>query len=100
MLDSNLQQILRVDKISGQNQVVYKDNMAGVRIVKIMARPPGEVNSCSDNNGGCAHLCLPVGLTSRVCKCSMGYQLNSDGKTCRSKTVTVKEMYLEAVKLR
>lgn len=99
MLDYNLQQVLRVDKTNGQNQVIYRENMAGVKIVKVMARPPGQVNSCSDNNGGCAHLCLPVGVAARVCKCSMGYQLNPDGKTCRSKSVTVEEMYLKASKL-
>ncbi|XP_038049226.1 prolow-density lipoprotein receptor-related protein 1-like [Patiria miniata] len=39
-------------------------------------------NACSDNNGGCQELCLPVPEGNRQCACQETYKLDSDGTTC------------------
>lgn len=39
------------------------------------------VNDCSNNNNGCAELCLNT-PTKAVCACSNGYKLLPDGKSC------------------
>lgn len=38
-------------------------------------------NQCSDNYGGCSHLCLPKPL-GYVCACPTGQELIADNKTC------------------
>ncbi|CAH0397300.1 unnamed protein product [Chilo suppressalis] len=38
-------------------------------------------NRCGSNNGGCSHLCLP-NSNDRTCRCPVGFNLNSDGRTC------------------
>ncbi|XP_061164522.1 vitellogenin receptor-like [Saccostrea echinata] len=38
--------------------------------------------ACSINNGGCSHLCIPVSIKSRVCKCSDGFFLQKDNTSC------------------
>ncbi|XP_038213650.1 low-density lipoprotein receptor-related protein 4 [Zerene cesonia] len=38
-------------------------------------------NRCGVNNGGCSHLCLP-NSDSYTCRCPIGYNLKSDGRTC------------------
>ena len=41
-------------------------------------------NACKDDNGGCTQLCLPTPGT-RVCKCTDGYKLAPDSRTCDGK---------------
>ena len=45
-------------------------------------------NPCSDNNGGCSHLCLlsPRGYT---CACPTGILMSHDQKTCNTGMCTV-----------
>lgn len=42
---------------------------------------PKYPNKCGDNNGGCAHMCLP-NKVSFTCVCRMGQKLKSDKKSC------------------
>ena len=54
--------------------------------VHIMAmRVPGNAiitaPHCKLNNGGCAHTCVPIGVT-RMCQCNAGYELLDDGVSC------------------
>ncbi|PIK43164.1 low-density lipoprotein receptor-related protein 2 [Apostichopus japonicus] len=84
-IDNNLQQVIRVDKSTGGSLMIYRHNIHAT-MIKVMVRPLGITNGCAVNNGGCAHLCLPVSQDSRVCQCSMGFELNPDGKTCRNVT--------------
>lgn len=39
-------------------------------------------NSCANKNGGCSQICeaSPAGPK---CKCNSGYELQSNGKTCK-----------------
>lgn len=45
-------------------------------------RQPKYNNHCGQNNGGCAHMCLP-NRKSYTCVCRMGQKLKSDGKSCQ-----------------
>ena len=36
-----------------------------------------------DGNGGCAHTCTPLPDVTRQCGCYHGFQLDSNGRTCR-----------------
>ncbi|VVD03450.1 unnamed protein product, partial [Leptidea sinapis] len=38
-------------------------------------------NRCGGNNGGCSHICLP-NSNGYSCRCPLGYNLKSDGRTC------------------
>ncbi|KAL3313693.1 Dorsal-ventral patterning tolloid-like protein 1, partial [Cichlidogyrus casuarinus] len=40
-----------------------------------------EFDECKTPDHGCAHVCVNT-LGSYVCKCNLGYELNSDGKRC------------------
>lgn len=31
-------------------------------------------NACAINRGNCSHLCIPISISERVCKCSVGYK--------------------------
>ena len=86
---------MRVDKTTGQDEVVMVDYVSmnsysqfrsslatGLRVY---GRDNNSPNACSNNNGGCQHLCLPNGVNTKSCACTTGFQLNDDGTTCSSK---------------
>lgn len=40
-------------------------------------------NYCSKNRGLCSHLCLPISIDDRVCRCANGYTIDpKDEKKC------------------
>ena len=43
-----------------------------------------DVNECSSGGAGCAHLCTNT-EGSYSCSCRIGFQLNSDQRTCSGK---------------
>ena len=43
-----------------------------------------DINECSQNNGGCEHICRNT-VGSYYCQCNEGYALNADQRTCRGK---------------
>ena len=40
-----------------------------------------DVNECAEDNGGCTQECVNID-GSYECRCSVGYFMESDGKTC------------------
>ena len=40
-----------------------------------------DINECDTNNGNCDQICINT-PGSRVCSCSCGYRLDSNGRTC------------------
>ncbi|XP_047119261.1 low-density lipoprotein receptor-related protein 1 [Schistocerca piceifrons] len=67
------------NKTTGLDDVILRSNTANVLSLRIYD-PNEQVgkNPCSDNKGGCAHLCLPVSETERACKCATGYTAHSE----------------------
>ncbi|GBO17456.1 Low-density lipoprotein receptor-related protein 4 [Araneus ventricosus] len=67
--DWHTKSIERVDKDTGRNRIVIRDNIEYLMEIKMVAasRQTGS-NPCGEKNGGCSHLCLfkPEG---RICAC-------------------------------
>ena len=45
-----------------------------------------DVNECTDNNGGCEHICVN-NEGSYSCSCKNGYSLNINGRNCSGKNM-------------
>ncbi|GLH07804.1 Vitellogenin receptor, partial [Gryllus bimaculatus] len=70
------------NKTTGENDTVLRNNTGNVLSLKIYD-PNVQVgsNPCSQNKGGCSHLCLPVSDKERVCKCALGYTVDTENPT-------------------
>ncbi|XP_043910917.1 low-density lipoprotein receptor-related protein 2-like [Protopterus annectens] len=81
--------IIRVDRFNGSNPLLmYRTAESPAHVVIWHAvRQPFALNPCGRNNGGCQQICVLShrsdndGLGYR-CKCKMGYDLHTDGRTC------------------
>ncbi|KAG2459291.1 LRP2 protein, partial [Polypterus senegalus] len=82
--DRDYEVIERVDKATGANRVVMRDNVAGLRVLKVHYRDEsaGSSNGCSNNLGICQQLCLPRPNGLFTCACATGFKLNADNRTC------------------
>ncbi|CAG5865572.1 unnamed protein product [Menidia menidia] len=82
--DRDFEVIERVDKSTGANKVVLRDNVSGLRVLKVhfRDRSAGTSNGCSDNMGVCEQLCLPSPQRLFTCACATGFKLNADNRTC------------------
>ncbi|MBZ3890926.1 Low-density lipoprotein receptor-related protein 2 [Sciurus carolinensis] len=82
--DEEYEVIERVDKASGANKVVLRDNVPNLRGLQVYHRRniAGSSNGCSNNVNACQQICLPVpgGLFS--CACATGFKLSPDNRTC------------------
>ncbi|NXN98396.1 LRP2 protein, partial [Rhinopomastus cyanomelas] len=98
--DRDYEVIERVDKSTGANKVVLRDNVPRLKCLRVYYRDnsAGSSNGCSNNIGVCQQLCLPVpgGLFS--CACATGFQLNPDNRTCSPYSSFVVVSMLSAIK--
>ncbi|XP_025940300.1 low-density lipoprotein receptor-related protein 2 [Apteryx rowi] len=98
--DRDYEVIERVDKYTGTNKVVLRDNIPNLKCLRVYYRDnsAGSSNGCSNNIGVCQQLCLPVpgGLFS--CACATGFQLNPDNRTCSPYSSFVIVSMLSAIK--
>uniref|UniRef100_A0A8C3C9S1 Low-density lipoprotein receptor-related protein 2 n=1 Tax=Cairina moschata TaxID=8855 RepID=A0A8C3C9S1_CAIMO len=98
--DRDYEVIERVDKSTGANKVVLRDNVPRLKCLRVYYRDnsAGSSNGCSNNIGVCQQLCLPVpgGLFS--CACATGFQLNPDNRTCSPYSSFVIVSMLSAIK--
>ncbi|XP_048809593.1 low-density lipoprotein receptor-related protein 2 isoform X5 [Lagopus muta] len=98
--DRDYEVIERVDKFTGANKVVLRDNVPRLKCLRVYYRDnsAGSSNGCSNNIGVCQQLCLPVpgGLFS--CACATGFQLNPDNRTCSPYNSFVIVSMLSAIK--
>ncbi|XP_048725147.2 low-density lipoprotein receptor-related protein 2 isoform X1 [Caretta caretta] len=98
--DRDYEVIERVDKSTGANKVVMRDNVPRLKCLRVYYRDnsAGSSNGCSNNIGVCQQLCLPVpgGLFS--CACATGFQLNPDNRTCSPYSSFVIVSMLSAIK--
>lgn len=81
--DWQLRTIERAHKDSGGKRELLIDqmpNIMGLKAIKL-GLVSGK-NPCSDNNGGCSHLCFYRHDGSQICACQLGYELTADGRSC------------------
>uniref|UniRef100_A0A8C0TXJ2 Low-density lipoprotein receptor-related protein 2 n=1 Tax=Canis lupus familiaris TaxID=9615 RepID=A0A8C0TXJ2_CANLF len=80
--DEHYEVIERVDKATGDNKVVLRENIPNLRGLRVYHRHDASSNGCSNNVNACQQLCLPIpgGLFS--CACASGMKLNPDNRTC------------------
>ncbi|KAF6200224.1 hypothetical protein GE061_006527 [Apolygus lucorum] len=70
-------------KETGDNRKIIQEHVAsvmGLKVINLKEMQPSN-NPCSMKNGNCAHLCLNT-PSKYVCACQMGYELESNGRTC------------------
>lgn len=73
----------RVHKETGTNREVIIDQMADVMGLKAINFNQSVVtNPCSNNNGGCSHICLYRHNGTYVCSCHINYELTKDRHRC------------------
>ncbi|XP_077869877.1 low-density lipoprotein receptor-related protein 2-like [Saccoglossus kowalevskii] len=84
--DIGFEVITRVQKSDGSDPVNLRNNFRDVQALKIFAQDSTITNACKVNNGRCHHLCLPNGPATKVCKCTIGFQLAPDGVSCNNHT--------------
>ena len=90
--DWRLDAIIRMDKLSGKDEVIVEkveesNRLYGIKIFSEETQLIAPNHPCHINNGGCHKLCFPVPdasgkETMAQCGCSYGEKLASDGKTC------------------
>ncbi|KAG8559732.1 hypothetical protein GDO81_017431 [Engystomops pustulosus] len=82
--DRDYEAIERVDKSTGSNRVVMRENVAGLKCLRVHYRDKtsGSSNGCSNNPDACQHLCLPKPSGRFSCACATGFNLSSDNRTC------------------
>ncbi|RXM28137.1 Low-density lipoprotein receptor-related protein 2 [Acipenser ruthenus] len=82
--DRDYEVIERVDKATGANKKVLRDNVSGLRVLKVHHRDTsaGSSNGCTNNVGVCQQLCLPRPAGQYSCACATGFKLNPDSRTC------------------
>ncbi|XP_077472512.1 low-density lipoprotein receptor-related protein 2a isoform X9 [Stigmatopora argus] len=82
--DRDFEVIERADKNTGSDRVVLRNNVPGLRVLKVHYRDAsaGTSNGCTRNTSACEHLCLPRPRDLFTCACATGFKLNADNKTC------------------
>ncbi|CAG9563555.1 unnamed protein product [Danaus chrysippus] len=80
--DWNTQSIQAANKYTGKQRRTLGAGVEGLMDVRVFHKERmSSRNPCSNNNGGCSHLCLlkPMG---RSCACPIGIKLSNDGRIC------------------
>ncbi|KAK2108852.1 Low-density lipoprotein receptor- protein 2 [Saguinus oedipus] len=81
--DEQYEAIERVDKATGANKIVLRNNVPNLRGLRVYHRRnvAESSNGCSNNMNACQQICLPLpgGLFS--CACATGFKLNLDNRT-------------------
>uniref|UniRef100_A0A8C6B9V0 Low-density lipoprotein receptor-related protein 2 n=1 Tax=Monodon monoceros TaxID=40151 RepID=A0A8C6B9V0_MONMO len=81
--DEEYEVIERVDKATGANKIVLRDNVPNLRGLQIYQRRGSESsNGCSNNVNACQQICLPVPGRLFSCACATGFKLSPDNRTC------------------
>lgn len=72
----------------------------GIQILHSSRQPRDGFNPCSNNNGGCSHLCLLSVNKTYKCECPHVMRLDADNKTCvPNEQVRVALIYAPAAEL-
>ncbi len=55
---------------------------------------PCAADPCDEENGGCDHICVPIGDGKASCRCAIGFRLDRNGKVCNSGEATCDSFHL------
>ncbi|KAM7316467.1 hypothetical protein ACRRTK_024198 [Alexandromys fortis] len=82
--DEQYEVIERVDKSSGSNKVVLRDNVSNLRGLRVYHRRSAadSSNGCSNNPNACQQICLPTPGGMFSCACASGFKLGPDHRSC------------------
>ncbi|XP_044762088.1 low-density lipoprotein receptor-related protein 2 [Coccinella septempunctata] len=78
-LDPQYEKLVRVDLPSGQNPKMILENEPELKTFTIFKKRPLVNHPCLQNNGGCAHICIPAEGGTKVCACGIGYKKEQNG---------------------
>uniref|UniRef100_A0A8C6QUZ8 Low-density lipoprotein receptor-related protein 2 n=1 Tax=Nannospalax galili TaxID=1026970 RepID=A0A8C6QUZ8_NANGA len=98
--DEQYEVIERVDKSSGSNKVILRDNIPSLRGLRVYHRrnAADSPNGCSNNPNACQQICLPVPGGMFSCACASGFKLNPDRRTCSSYNSFIVVSMLSAIR--
>ncbi|XP_035827354.1 low-density lipoprotein receptor-related protein 2 [Aplysia californica] len=93
--DAIYETINRAPYPSIRTAAVLRSNIKGVGALKVYydRHQSSGKNGCSENNGGCEHLCLPKILGGFSCACSTGFEQREDGSCAAQSSFVVVSMY-------
>lgn len=77
--------VMRANKWNGSDVMVIDRTSLqpfGVQVLHSSRQPHGKSSVCTNNNGGCSHLCLLSISNTYKCECPHVMQLSADNKTC------------------
>ncbi|KAG9509575.1 Prolow-density lipoprotein receptor-related protein 1 [Fragariocoptes setiger] len=73
-----VEQLVEIPKSNASQYTIIRtqnaDQITALRVYN--ASVQDGTNACSHNNGNCSQLCLPTSQTNRVCKCTIGHNIN------------------------
>ncbi|XP_063285770.1 low-density lipoprotein receptor-related protein 2 [Pelobates fuscus] len=82
--DRDYEVIERVDKYDPAKKAVMRDNVPGLKCLRVHYRDPsaGSSNGCINNPNACQQFCLPKPGGQFSCACATGFNLSADNRTC------------------
>ncbi|GBP08672.1 Low-density lipoprotein receptor-related protein 2 [Eumeta japonica] len=89
ILDPVYEKIIKADLPNGDNIKTIIDNENDLKTLTIFQKRKSIHHTCSQNNGGCEHICIPSDQGARVCACSIGYRKQNEVSCVQYKTYAV-----------
>ncbi len=84
-IDKEQQLILYANALTGNNRVKIQgrvSHLSDIIAVEKLSESALLDHPCSENNGGCSHICYTKGDGLKSCSCPMGLQLTDDDLLC------------------
>ncbi|XP_011852779.1 PREDICTED: low-density lipoprotein receptor-related protein 1B-like [Mandrillus leucophaeus] len=82
--------IIRINRFNGTDihSLIKMENARGIRIYQKRTQPTVRSHACEVDPygmpGGCSHICLlSSSYKTRTCRCRTGFNLGSDGRSCK-----------------
>ncbi|XP_040330903.1 low-density lipoprotein receptor-related protein 1B isoform X2 [Herpailurus yagouaroundi] len=82
--------IMRINRFNGTDiqSLIKMENARGIRIYQKRTQPTVRSHACEVDPygmpGGCSHICLlSSSYKTRTCRCRTGFNLGSDGRSCK-----------------
>ncbi|XP_011894048.1 PREDICTED: low-density lipoprotein receptor-related protein 1B [Cercocebus atys] len=88
--NSDTYNIIRINRFNGTDihSLIKMENARGIRIYQKRTQPTVRSHACEVDPygmpGGCSHICLlSSSYKTRTCRCRTGFNLGSDGRSCK-----------------